>query len=353
MAGSVDAAILRYQAECSDAASGAFGLCSNTSLSNGATVVLELRVKAVTRLYRDRISARDVVSWRATFGDVTFDSTAPNDWSVTGRFAGANVSSLRFRASIGNADQLGDTLWLSESVWRSAAQGRCVDGQANPTGCAAATDFQWLDGSQSAGSTALIAWAADADGDGLSDQEEDVLGSDPNNPDTDADGSPDGEESDLGTDPLYSGDCSTCRPSLVTRLLPVIMAQQTQSEPELPAFGVTAPLSSDAGYPTLLSPHVRPIVSHQGLVYAVNTPANTLDVVEVSSLQVVQRINVGIDPVSLAIRPDGTQLWVANHVSDSVNVVDLVPESTTYHQVIGTVQDLDGNLLILKIMVFV
>jgi outer membrane protein OmpA-like peptidoglycan-associated protein len=42
----------------------------------------------------------------------------------------------------------------------------------------------------------------DSDGDGLTNDEEDTLGTDPNNPDTDGDGLTDGEEQDLGTDPL-------------------------------------------------------------------------------------------------------------------------------------------------------
>lgn len=44
----------------------------------------------------------------------------------------------------------------------------------------------------------------DSDGDGLSDEEELELGTDPLNPDTDDDGIPDGQEIDLGTDPLNS-----------------------------------------------------------------------------------------------------------------------------------------------------
>jgi nucleoside-specific outer membrane channel protein Tsx len=43
---------------------------------------------------------------------------------------------------------------------------------------------------------------ADTDGDGLTDSQEEELGTDPENPDTDGDGLTDGEEVELGTDPL-------------------------------------------------------------------------------------------------------------------------------------------------------
>lgn len=46
----------------------------------------------------------------------------------------------------------------------------------------------------------------DSDGDGLTDVEEEELGTDPNNPDTDGDGVPDGLEDEIGTDPLDPND---------------------------------------------------------------------------------------------------------------------------------------------------
>lgn len=46
----------------------------------------------------------------------------------------------------------------------------------------------------------------DSDEDGLSDEEEMALGTDPYNPDTDGDGWDDGEEVDRGTDPLDDSD---------------------------------------------------------------------------------------------------------------------------------------------------
>ena len=72
-----------------------------------------------------------------------------------------------------------------------------------------------------------------------------------------------------------------------------------------------------------------------------NTPADTLDVIDAASRAVVTRINVGIQPVGIAIRPDGKEVWVANHVSDSVSVIDAVPSSPTRFQVLATIQDFD------------
>lgn len=46
----------------------------------------------------------------------------------------------------------------------------------------------------------------DSDGDGLPDDAEDDLGTDPDNPDTDGDGVDDGDEVEVGTDPLDPGD---------------------------------------------------------------------------------------------------------------------------------------------------
>lgn len=105
--------------------------------------------------------------------------------------------------------------------------------------------------------------------------------------------------------------------------------------------GLADARANDIGYPTFLSPHASPIVKSGGHVYAVNTPADTVDVIDASSRAIVRRINVGIDPVGIAVRPDGKEVWVSNHVSDSVSVIDSDPESLTFLQLIATVQDFD------------
>ena len=42
------------------------------------------------------------------------------------------------------------------------------------------------------------------------------------------------------------------------------------------------------------------------------------------------------------MRPDGREVWVANHVSDSVSVIDADPASPTHHHVLATVQVFDA-----------
>ncbi|GIS61709.1 MAG: hypothetical protein CM1200mP2_39340 [Planctomycetaceae bacterium] len=88
-----------------------------------------------------------------------------------------------------------------------------------------------------------------------------------------------------------------------------------------------------------MSPHASPIALAGGQVFVTNTPADTVDVIDPTTRKVVSRVPVGVDPVGLAVRPDGKELWVANHVSDSVSVIDIDFDSPTYLRVIATVQD--------------
>ena len=97
----------------------------------------------------------------------------------------------------------------------------------------------------------------------------------------------------------------------------------------------------EIGHPPFMSPHFSPIVISQDKVFVANTPSDTIDVLDSKSGRVLRRIPVGLDPVSLAIRPDGHELWVSNHISDSVSVIDLDELKPTFMHVIATVQDID------------
>ncbi len=75
------------------------------------------------------------------------------------------------------------------------------------------------------------------------------------------------------------------------------------------------------------SAHVHPIsLSDSGRrLYAVNTPEARLSIFRVArkgKLTFLGDVPVGLEPVSLAVRPDTDEVWVANHLSDSVSVVD-------------------------------
>lgn len=99
------------------------------------------------------------------------------------------------------------------------------------------------------------------------------------------------------------------------------------------------------GHPNFLSPHVGPLARVGDHLLVANTPADTLDVIDTATRQVVRRIPVGIQPVAVVPRPDGREVWVANHVSDSVSVVDTDPASPTRFHVVATIQDLDPATL--------
>ncbi len=105
---------------------------------------------------------------------------------------------------------------------------------------------------------------------------------------------------------------------------------------------VQSPVPEGVGHPVFASPHSKPIAAVGDFVYVTNTPADTVDVIDARTRSIVNRINVGIDPVSVVPRPDGLEVWVANHVSDTVSVIDTDPGSPTFQNVVATVQAVDA-----------
>jgi DNA-binding beta-propeller fold protein YncE len=71
--------------------------------------------------------------------------------------------------------------------------------------------------------------------------------------------------------------------------------------------------------------HVRPIaMSLDGSrLFAVNTPDNTLEIfdIDASGLTFAASVAVGMEPVAVAARTQD-EIWVVNHLSDSVSIVD-------------------------------
>jgi YVTN family beta-propeller protein len=115
-----------------------------------------------------------------------------------------------------------------------------------------------------------------------------------------------------------------------------------QERPTRPTANSSRPKPpAKIGHPSFLSPHFRPITLHRDHLFVVNTPADTVDVIDTTTGHFLKRIPVGIDPVSIAIRPDGREAWISNHISDSVSVIDTDPTSPTHLHVIATIQDLD------------
>ncbi|MBT8144163.1 MAG: hypothetical protein KJO55_05640, partial [Gammaproteobacteria bacterium] len=72
------------------------------------------------------------------------------------------------------------------------------------------------------------------------------------------------------------------------------------------------------------SGQVRPLAlsSDKQVLYAVNTPDNRLELFDISgTLNPLDGVPVGLEPVAVAVAPDG-KVWVVNHLSDSISVID-------------------------------
>jgi DNA-binding beta-propeller fold protein YncE len=96
------------------------------------------------------------------------------------------------------------------------------------------------------------------------------------------------------------------------------------------AFSINSETSQEAAFTAFESGQVRPLaLSPDGqYLYATNTPDNRLEIfrVQPGGLQSVASVVTGLEPVAVAARSP-TEVWVVNHLSDSVSIVDVtVPQ---------------------------
>jgi uncharacterized protein (TIGR03437 family) len=91
------------------------------------------------------------------------------------------------------------------------------------------------------------------------------------------------------------------------------------------------PASGDSSFTVFESGQVRPLaLSADGaLLFAANTPDNRLEIFSIQgqaaqsiSFSRIASVPVGLEPVAVAVRSP-SEVWVVNHLSDSVSVVDV------------------------------
>ncbi len=96
-----------------------------------------------------------------------------------------------------------------------------------------------------------------------------------------------------------------------------------------PAFASFVNFESQQVHPIALS-------ADGSRLFAVNTPDNRLAVYAVTPQGLVLdfEVQVGLEPVSVAVR-DASTVWVVNHLSDSISIVDLATENVIATLIVG------------------
>ena len=116
-------------------------------------------------------------------------------------------------------------------------------------------------------------------------------------------------------EPSALGESSSTRAALARSSAALERAAVSPAEPTFTAFE---------------SGQVRPLaLSRDGrTLYATNTPDNRLEIFDVSGgdIRPLGSVVVGLEPVSVAVARDA-EVWVVNHLSDSVSVVDVANPS--------------------------
>src|ERR1044071_2040068 len=110
---------------------------------------------------------------------------------------------------------------------------------------------------------------------------------------------------------------------------PDVERTQPQASPR-----AASPVSPRASFTLFESGQVRPLAlsPDKQHLFAVNTPDNRLEIFRIKKHQLIHigSIPVGLEPVAVAARTD-QEVWVVNHLSDSVSIVKLDDSATSGH----------------------
>ena len=124
-------------------------------------------------------------------------------------------------------------------------------------------------------------------------------------------------------------------------LLPDNIRAHSDAVPSVPILETACSEQGDGAtwperYLNFETPQCNPIaLSRRGRIYVLNTPGH--EIVEMTrSGKIKRRLRVGLEPSGVAASPDGRMLYVTNHLSDSVSVIDAIA-----WEVIDTIQQVD------------
>src|SRR5881227_3488666 len=108
---------------------------------------------------------------------------------------------------------------------------------------------------------------------------------------------------------------------------------------------VAAAPAGGGSFANFESGHARPLALSPGgdRLFALNTPDNRLTIYTIgaSGLSLAAEVPVGLEPVAVTARTNlagQTEVWVVNHLSDSVSVVEIDPSDVTRSRVARTLR---------------
>lgn len=111
-------------------------------------------------------------------------------------------------------------------------------------------------------------------------------------------------------------------------------------DPTPASLQVSVAMPADVDFRNFESGQVHPLaLSEDGTqLFAINTPEGRLSIFDIGgdgSLSYSGDVAVGLDPVSVGVRPGTSELWVVNHLSDSVSIVDTATATVVATLLVG------------------